>query len=91
MARSCTHPSIGWPGSPMAGTNCWNLLDKDPADMLRIVVDRPDLRAAKARGKEIGQGDWASDSVRKAIQETQAAVTAAVVVSTTAAVGGGSG
>jgi hypothetical protein len=60
------------------------------ADMLRTVVDKPDLKAAKERGKEIGEGNWASDGVRKVIQETQAAMTAAVMVATTAAVIGGS-
>jgi len=60
------------------------------ADMLKTVVEKPDLKAAKARGKEIGAGNWASDSVHKVIQETQAAMTAAVMVSTTAVVIGGS-
>ncbi len=53
------------------------------ADLLRTVVDKPDLKVAKARGKEIGAGNWASDSVRKVIQEAQAAITTAVVVATT--------
>ena len=56
------------------------------ADMLRTVVDKPDLKVAKARGKQIGEGNWASDSVRKVIQEAQAAITAAVLVSTTTVV-----
>lgn len=55
------------------------------ADMLRTVVDRPDHKVAKARGKEIGAGNWATDSVRKVIQEAQAAITTAVMVSTTVA------
>ncbi len=55
------------------------------ADMLRTVVDKPDLKVAKARGKEIGEGNWASDSVRKVIREAQAAITTAVMVSTTIA------
>lgn len=54
------------------------------ADMLRTVVDKPDLKVAKARGKEIGQGNWASDSVRKVIQEAQTAITTAVMVTTMA-------
>lgn len=60
------------------------------ADMLRTVVDKPDLALAKERGKQIGDGNWATDSVRKAIQEMQAAMTVAVMVSTTAAVTAGS-
>ncbi|MGS0685889.1 GOLPH3/VPS74 family protein [Nakamurella sp. GG22] len=55
------------------------------ADMLRTVVDKPDLKVAKARGKEIGEGNWASDSVRKVIREAQTAITTAVMVSTTMA------
>jgi phage-related tail fiber protein len=60
------------------------------ADMLKTVVPRPDIKAAKARGKDIGAGNWAGDSIRKVIQETQAAMTAAVIVSSTAAIAGGS-
>jgi Golgi phosphoprotein 3 (GPP34) len=60
------------------------------ADMLKTVVERADLKAAKARGKEIGAGNWASDTVRKVIQEAQAAVATAVMVATTVSVTGGS-
>jgi hypothetical protein len=60
------------------------------ADLLTTVVDKGDLKAAKARGTQIGEGNWAGDSVRKVIQETQAALAAAVMVSTTAAIVGGS-
>jgi hypothetical protein len=60
------------------------------ADMLKTVVQRPDIKAAKARGTDIGEGNWAGDSIRKVIQETQAAMTAAVMVSTTAAIASGS-
>lgn len=56
------------------------------ADMLNTVVQKPDLKAAKARGKEIGDGNWATDSVRKVIQEAQGAIAAAVMVTTTATV-----
>jgi hypothetical protein len=60
------------------------------ADMLGTVVGKADLKAAKARGKQIGEGNWAGEGVRKVIQETQAALAAAVMVSTTAVVVGGS-
>lgn len=60
------------------------------ADMLKTVVDKQDLKAAKVRGKEIGEGNWASDSIRKVIQEAQSAIAVAVMVSTTVAVAGGS-
>ena len=53
------------------------------ADMLGTVVDKTDLKAAKERGKQIGEGNWASDNVRKVIQEAQAAIAAAVIVTTT--------
>jgi hypothetical protein len=54
------------------------------------VVEKGDLKTAKARGQQIGEGNWAGDSVRKVIQETQAALAAAVMVSTTAVIVGGS-
>ena len=60
------------------------------ADMLKTVVDKPDLKLAKERGKQISDGNWATDSVRKAIQEMQAAMSVAVMVSTTAVVVSGS-
>jgi hypothetical protein len=60
------------------------------ADMLKTVVDKPDLKLAKERGQRISDGNWATDSVRKAIQEMQAAMSVAVMVSTTAVVVGGS-
>ena len=55
------------------GTTGRNRRDHWGADRCRHAQDRgvtSDLKAAKARGKEIGQGNWASDSVRKAIQES---------------------
>ena len=60
------------------------------ADMLKTVVDKPHLKIARERGKQIGDGNWATDSVRKAIQEMQAAMTVAVMVSSTAVVSAGS-
>ena len=60
------------------------------ANLLKTVVDKPDLKTAKARGKEIGNDNWAADSVRKVIQETQAAITTAAMVGATAAIAGGS-
>ena len=57
----------------------------DASDLLKHVVDRPDRKAAKARAKQIAEGNWASAGVRKAIEASQAAITAAVVASTVAA------
>ena len=58
-------------------------------DQLGLVVeDRRDRKAAKARAKEVADGDWASEGVRKAIQEAQLALTTAVVASTAAATSG---
>lgn len=59
------------------------------AGMLGAVVDKPDLKLAKARGREISAGNWATDTVRKVIQEAQAAIATAVMVSTTVAVSSG--
>ncbi|MDR7085241.1 hypothetical protein J2X11_000080 [Aeromicrobium panaciterrae] len=60
------------------------------ADMVRIVVDKPDRKAAKAKAKVLAEGDWASEGVRKAIQAAQAAITAGVVAATSAAASGSS-
>jgi hypothetical protein len=60
------------------------------ADMLRVVVDKPDIKAAKERGKAISEGNWAADGVRTSIQAMQAAISAAVMVSTTVAITAGS-
>lgn len=58
------------------------------ADMVKIVVDKPDRKAAKARAKVLAEGDWASEGVRKAIQAAQTAITAGVVAATSAAAAG---
>jgi len=56
-------------------------------DLVHKVVDREGLsaREVKKRAKEIAEGDWAAKAVRDAIIAAQAAVTAAVVASTTVA------
>ncbi|MCS7483439.1 GPP34 family phosphoprotein [Umezawaea endophytica] len=43
-----------------------------------------DKKALKARAAEISDGDWAGVAVKKAVQAVQAAVTAAIVVASTA-------
>jgi hypothetical protein len=52
---------------------------------LGIVVDRRDVKAAKARAKVVAEGDWASDGVRQVIQDAQNAMTA--VIGTSAVLG----
>jgi len=54
------------------------------ADLLKLVVERPDLKAAKRRAKVVSQGDWASEAVRDAVQAAQAAVVAGVVAASAA-------
>ncbi|MEU4243895.1 GPP34 family phosphoprotein [Actinoplanes sp. NPDC026619] len=49
-----------------------------------------DRRQVKARLKEIGEGSWAADAVRRTIEEIQAAVLVAIIASTTAATAGSS-
>lgn len=51
---------------------------------LRLVVERPELKAAKARAKVIANGDWASEEVRKAIQASNDAVMVAIISATSA-------
>lgn len=60
------------------------------ADMTKIVVDKPDRKVAKARAKELAEGDWASEGVRKAIQAAQAAITASIVAASSSAAASGS-
>jgi hypothetical protein len=56
----------------------------------RKVFAEQDRRRVKARLKEIGEGAWAADAVRRTIEEIQAAVMVAVVASATAATSAGS-
>ncbi len=58
------------------------------SDMVKVFVDKPDRKVAKARAKVLAEGDWATEGVRKAIQAAQAAVTAGVVAATSAAASG---
>ncbi len=58
------------------------------ADKLRLVVDRPEHKRAKARAKVVAEGDWASEEVRKAIQTANAVLMMAVVSATAAGSGG---
>jgi hypothetical protein len=56
-------------------------------ELVKLVVDKPDRKRAKKRAAEIAEGDWASESVKAAIQAARAAMTAAVVASTAATAG----
>lgn len=55
---------------------------------LPLVVDKPELKAAKARAKVIAEGDWASDEVRKAIQAANTVMMVAAISATSAGVAG---
>jgi len=59
-------------------------------DLDRKVLRDLDRRVVQARLKEIGEGAWAAEAVRKAIEEIQAAVMVAIIASTTAATAGSS-
>ena len=56
-------------------------------DLAQKVVDREGLSAGdvKRRAKAIAEGDWAAKAVRDAVAAAQAAITAGVMVATTAA------
>lgn len=56
-------------------------------DALHKVVPSDDRRALKRRAKEISEGAWAAEAVRKAVEEVNAAVVVAVVAASTAAAG----
>lgn len=49
-------------------------------DAVPKVLPGVDKKMAKARAKEIAEGEWASAAVRKAVQDVNAAVMAAVMV-----------
>jgi len=51
----------------------------NPVDMLKTVVDRPDLKAAWDRAREIQDENWAADAVHRAIRASQSAVAAATL------------
>lgn len=59
-------------------------------DGLRKAVPSDDHRAVKRRAKEISEGEWAADAVKKAVQEVQAAVTAGIVAASAAGAAGSS-
>ncbi|WP_161605958.1 GOLPH3/VPS74 family protein [Microlunatus speluncae] len=50
-------------------------------DSLAKVVPSDDRRAVRARAKELNQGDWTAATVKQVIDEVSAAVTAAMVAS----------
>ncbi|NEA32300.1 GPP34 family phosphoprotein [Streptomyces sp. SID13031] len=56
----------------------------------KVITDAVDKKALKQRAKEISESDWAAAAVRKAVQEMQAAVTAAIVVASSAGAAGSS-
>lgn len=53
----------------------------------KLFPDQP-KRAVQARGKAVANAEWGADAVRKAIQDVQTAVTAAIVATTVAASSG---
>ncbi|SDS95030.1 GOLPH3/VPS74 family protein [Actinopolymorpha singaporensis] len=54
-------------------------------DVVPKVVDAPDRRAVRRRAREISEGAWAADAVKKAVAAVNAATMAAVSAATTAA------
>ena len=71
-----------WAGSsrtsaPPRSSPCCTRSDLLP----KLFPDQP-KRDIRARGKALSEGDWGGEAVRKAVQDVQSAVTAAVVAST---------
>ncbi|TCC46583.1 GPP34 family phosphoprotein [Kribbella capetownensis] len=54
----------------------------------KVVTDAVDKKALKQRAKQLAESDWASDAVKKAVTEMQAAVTTTIIVASTAATAG---
>ena len=57
-------------------------------DLLPKLFPDQRKRDIQARGKAVANGDWGSEAVRKAIQDVQTAITAAIVATTVAAASG---
>lgn len=56
--------------------------------LVTLVVDKHDVRRARKRAEEVSEGDWASEGVRRAIRDAQAALVS--VAAAGAAAGGAS-
>jgi hypothetical protein len=56
-------------------------------DCLPKVVDAPNRRALKRRGKEVAEGAWAAEAVRRAVAAVNAAATAAITAATVSTYG----
>jgi hypothetical protein len=56
-------------------------------NLLAKVVPTADRPRLKARAKELAEGDWAAEAVKRAIEEVAAATTAAAVAAMGAAGG----
>lgn len=59
-------------------------------DMLPKLFRDADRKALKRRGKEISEGDWGGEAVRKAVQQVQAVTVAVIVATSTSASASGS-
>lgn len=57
-------------------------------DVVTTVLPGTDEPSVKRRAQRIAEGQWAPEAVRKAVAETEAAVMAAIMVSTVAATAG---
>ena len=55
----------------------------------KLFPDQP-KRELRARGKAVADADWGAEAVRKAVQDVQVAITAAIVASTVVVSGGSS-
>ena len=53
----------------------------------KLFPDQP-KREVQARGKAVANADWGADAVRKAVQDVQTAITAAIVATSVAAASG---
>ncbi|OZM74240.1 GPP34 family phosphoprotein [Amycolatopsis antarctica] len=51
-------------------------------DLAEKTIEGPDPKLVKSRAKEIAEGNWASEAMRKAVEEVTAAVMVAIMVPT---------
>jgi hypothetical protein len=83
-ARARLQSVVGHGTQPDARTAALAAL-LDACGLARRTFPDVDRKQLKARMKELSEGQWTSDAVRKAIQSIQAGVAAATVAATTAA------
>ncbi len=83
----CRYPSLDYQSAERTAALCALIA---ATELDRKILADLDRKVIKTRLKEISEGAWAAEAVRKTIEEIQAAVMVAIIASTTAATAGSS-